>query len=101
MESLSRPERAARLHAARGAEAHRGGRTSQAKGSGRIQFQASPDERPEAEAEREKRLEAVQEKLKLFNDKAQKLCPAMFKGQPQLEWHGHVWLYRREPAKAE
>lgn len=60
---------------------------------------APPDEQPQAKAEREKMLQAVQEKLKPFNDKAQKLYPAMFKGQPQ--WHGHVWLYRRKAAKAE
>lgn len=55
---------------------------------------------PQAKAEREKKLQAVQEKLKLFNDKAQKPYPAMFKDQPQLQWHGHVWLYRRKPEKA-
>jgi hypothetical protein len=64
-------------------------------------FQVPPDEQPKAKAEREKKLKAVQEKLKPFNDKAQKLYPAMFKGQPKSEWHGHVWLYLRKPAKAE
>lgn len=64
-------------------------------------FQVPPDEQPEAKAERQKKLKAVQEKLKPFNEKAQKLYPAMFKGQPKLAWHGHVWLYLRKPAKAE
>jgi predicted RNA-binding protein with RPS1 domain len=64
-------------------------------------FQVPPDEQPKAKAEREKKLQAVQEKLKPFNDEAQKLYPAMFKGQPKLEWHGHVWLYLRKAAKSE
>lgn len=60
-------------------------------------LQAPPDEQSKAKADREKKLKAVQEKLKPFNERAQKLYPAMFKGQPHMEWHGHVWLYRRKP----
>jgi hypothetical protein len=62
-------------------------------------FEEPADEKPAARATREKKLQEVQDKLKPFNDKAQKLYPAMFKGQPKIDWHGHVWLYRRNPTK--
>jgi hypothetical protein len=60
-------------------------------------LQAPANEKPEAKAEREKKLKEVQEKLKPFQEEAQKLIPVMMKGQPRLEWHGHVWLYLRKP----
>jgi len=62
-------------------------------------FQAPANEKPEARAEREKKLREVQEKLKPFNEKTQPLFQAMRKGQPSLEWHGHVWLFVRKPAQ--
>jgi hypothetical protein len=64
-------------------------------------FQGPADEKPEAKAGRERKLREVQEKLKPFNEKTQRLYPAMLKDQPKTEWHGHVWLYQRKPAKAE
>jgi hypothetical protein len=61
--------------------------------------QAPPDEKPEARAEREKKLREVQEKLQPYNDKLQALLPALRKGQSSPQWHGHVWLYLRKPTK--
>jgi hypothetical protein len=62
-------------------------------------LETSPDEKPMAKARRELKLQEVQEKLRPFNEKAQPLFQAMSKGQPKMEWHGHVWLFLRKPAK--
>jgi hypothetical protein len=63
-------------------------------------FRKPPDETPAAKAEREKKFEAVLQKLKPYYERSRKLYPAMTKGQPKRKWHGHVWLYLRKPAKA-
>lgn len=62
-------------------------------------YQAPADESAEARAQRQKDLKEVQKKLLVFEEKTQPLFRAMNKGQPKLEWHGHVWLYLRKPAR--
>jgi hypothetical protein len=62
-------------------------------------FQVPQNEKSEAKAEREKKQREVQEKLKPFYEKSQPLIEAITKGQGRSEWHGHVWLFLRKPAK--
>jgi len=61
-------------------------------------FEGPPDEKPEAKAKREKKLREVEVELKPFHEKTGPLFEAMRKGQPSMEWHGHVWLFLRKPA---
>jgi len=60
---------------------------------------APKEEAPEAKAEREKKLKEIQKKLQPFNKEAEKLIPAMVKGQGKYEWFGQVWLFERKTPK--
>jgi hypothetical protein len=59
------------------------------------------NETAEAKKEREKKLGEIKEQLKKFQEETQKLVPVMQKGYPTFEWHGHVWLFLRQPPKAK